>query len=68
LDDLYYDTWPNVKLIDGLNYKFKVEDNERRRSWGMFFGSQHFGGRGVYWSFGMRTRKIDKQFNYSHSR
>jgi hypothetical protein len=35
---------------------------------GMFFGSQHFGGRGVYWSFGMMTRKIDKQFNYSHSR
>ncbi len=32
----------------------------------MFPSSQHFGGRGVCWNFGMGTRKIDKQVNYSH--
>jgi len=35
------------KLLDGLNYEFKGEDNKRRRSWGMFLGSQHFGGKGA---------------------
>jgi len=39
---------------------------EKVRSQGMFFGSQHFGARGVCWSSRMGTRKIDKKLNYSH--
>jgi len=44
----------------------KGENNGRTRSWGTFLGSQHVGGRRACWSFGMGTRKIDKQVNYSH--
>jgi hypothetical protein len=44
--------------------KSKGEDNGRRKSWGALLGSQHFGGRRACWSFGMGTRKFDKQFNY----
>jgi len=32
----------------------------------MLLGSQHFGGKGPCWSFGMGNRKSDKQINYSH--
>jgi hypothetical protein len=43
----------------------KVENNIRRRSWGVLPGSQHFEGRGACWSSGMGIRMIDKQLNYS---
>ncbi len=36
------------------------ENIGRVRSRSMLLGSQHFGGRGVCWSFGMGTRKSDK--------
>jgi hypothetical protein len=42
------------------------EHNGRMRSWGTFFGSQHFEGRGAWWSFEIGIRKSDKQVNYSH--
>ncbi len=58
--------WCTPNLLDGFNCKSKGDDNGRRRSWGALPGSQHFRGRGVCWSFGMGTRKIDKQVNYSH--
>jgi hypothetical protein len=32
----------------------------------MFPGSQHFGGKKVCGSFGMGTKKNDKQVNYLH--
>ncbi len=32
------------KLLDGLNYESKGENN-RRKSWGMLFNLQHFEGR-----------------------
>jgi hypothetical protein len=54
------------KLFDGLNCESKGEDIERKRSWGTLPGSQHFGGRRVCWSSRIKTRKIDKEFNYSH--
>ncbi len=54
------------KLLDGLNYESKGKDDERRKSWGVLPRSQHFGGKGVCWSFEMGIRKIDKKFNYSH--
>jgi hypothetical protein len=38
------------KLLDGFNYESKGEDNGRRRGWGTFISSQHFGGRGACWS------------------
>jgi hypothetical protein len=38
------------KSFDGFNYECKGEDNGRRKSWGMLFGSQHFGGRRVCWN------------------
>jgi hypothetical protein len=53
------------KFFDGLNYKSKSEDNGRW-SWGMFPDSQQFRGRKACWSFEIGTKKIDKQFNYSH--
>jgi hypothetical protein len=43
-----------------IHRKSKGENSGRRRSWGTLFGSQHFGGRGVCWSFWMGTRKSDK--------
>jgi hypothetical protein len=36
----------------------KGEKNERRMSWGTLFGSQHFEGRKVCWSFGIIQRTI----------
>jgi hypothetical protein len=54
------------KLLDGLNCKSKDENIGRRRNWGALPGLQHFKGRGACWNFGMRTKKIDKQVNYSH--
>jgi len=35
------------KLFVRLNYKSKCEKNERIKSQGTFFGSQHFEGRGM---------------------
>jgi hypothetical protein len=58
--------WHTPKLFDGFNYESKNDDIERKRSWGMLLGSQHFKGRGVCWSFRMGTRRIDNQVNYSH--
>ncbi len=46
------------KLLDGLNYKSKGEDNGRRRSWGMFPSLQHFGGKGVCQSSEMGLRRL----------
>jgi len=54
------------KILDGLNYESKSEDNRKKRGWGALFGTQHFEGRGAFWSSGIKTRKIEKQFNYSH--
>jgi len=34
------------KLLDGLNIEPKGEDIRRRRNWGVFVGSQHFGVKG----------------------
>jgi hypothetical protein len=41
----------------------KAESNGRTRSWNMLPSFQHFGGRGACWSFGIGTRKNDKQVN-----
>ncbi len=49
--------WHTPKLLDGLNYKSKAEDNERRRSWGMLFSSQHLGGGEAYCSSEMDEDK-----------
>jgi hypothetical protein len=39
--------WCTPKLLDGLNYESKDEDNRKRRSWGVVLGSQHFEGKGA---------------------
>ncbi len=57
---LFPPLWRTPELFDGLNFESKVEDN-MRRSWDVFPSSQHFGGRGACWSFGIETKKIDKQ-------
>jgi hypothetical protein len=62
---LHVNLWHTPRLLDGLNYESKGENNERKRSWGVLFSSQHFGGRGVCWSFEIGTGKSDKQVNYS---
>jgi hypothetical protein len=56
--------WCTTKLLDGFNCEFEGKDNGR--SWGVFFGSQDFEGRRACWSSGIRTRRINKQINYSH--
>jgi hypothetical protein len=58
------DTPLNSLMESTLNPK--GENNERIGSCSTLFGSQHFGGRGLCWSFGMGTKKSDKQVNYSH--
>jgi len=58
--------WRTLKFLDGLNYESKGENIIRRKSWGVFPSSQHFEDKGVFWSFGIKTSKIDKQINYSH--
>jgi hypothetical protein len=35
------------KLLDGLNYKSKDENNGRKRGWVTFFSSSHFEGSGA---------------------
>jgi hypothetical protein len=50
--------WCTPKFFDGLNCESKGEDNERKRSWGAFLGSQHFGGRGACWSFKMGLGRL----------
>jgi hypothetical protein len=52
--------WCIPKLFDRLNCESKCENDGRIRSWGMFLGSQHFGGRGAWWNFEMGTRTSDK--------
>jgi hypothetical protein len=42
------------------------EHNERMKNWGMLPSSQHFMGRGAWWSFEIGIRKSDKQVNNSH--
>ncbi len=42
--------WHPPKFLNGFNCKSKGEDNERRRSWGALFSSQHFRGKGACWS------------------
>jgi hypothetical protein len=44
----------------------KGENNGRIKSCDTLPGSWHFGGKGACWSFEMKTRKNDKQVNYSH--
>jgi hypothetical protein len=48
--------WCTPKLFDGFNYESRGEDNERRMSWGILPGLQHFEGRGTCWSSGMGLR------------
>jgi hypothetical protein len=43
------------KLLDGFNCESKGENN-RRRSWGILLGSQHFEGKKACWSFEMGLR------------
>jgi len=55
---------PPSSLMDSIaSPKVKIAERERV---GALLGSQHFGGRGVCWSSGMGTRKIDKEFNSLH--
>ncbi len=42
---------PSNSLMDSST-SLKV-NNEKRRSWGTFPSSQHFGGRGACWNSGM---------------
>jgi hypothetical protein len=46
------------KLFDGFNYEFKSGNNGKKRSWGALLGSQHFRGRGAYWSFEMGLGRL----------
>jgi hypothetical protein len=57
--------WRTPKLLDGLNCESKNEGNERKRSLGMLPNSQPFGIKGRA-KFPNGTRKINKQFTYSH--
>ncbi len=57
----YPDAPPN-SLMDST---MSPNVNNTRKNWGTFLSSQHFGGRGVL-ELQDGTRKIDKQFNYSH--
>jgi hypothetical protein len=41
------------------------EDNTRK-NYSAFTGSQHFEGKKSMLEFGIRIKKIDKQLNYSH--
>jgi hypothetical protein len=43
---LKHHSWHTPKLLSILNNESKCENNERIRSWGMFFNSQHFGVEG----------------------
>ncbi len=44
--DTFHGEWMTCpELLNGLNYKSKGEDSERKRSWGALPSSQHFGGR-----------------------
>jgi hypothetical protein len=56
---------PSNSLMDSI-VNPKHENNGRIMSWGMLLGSQHFGGKNACWSFGMGTKKSDKQVNYPH--
>jgi hypothetical protein len=37
--------WRTPKLLNGLNYESKGENNERIMNWGTFHGSHQFGDR-----------------------
>ncbi len=63
----YYKMWVqstsplmHPKLLDGLNYESKGEDNERKRSWGVPLGWQHFGGRRACWSSKMGLGRLTR--------
>jgi hypothetical protein len=55
-------SWRTPKLLDGFNYESKDENCERTRSWGAFPGSQHFGGKGAWWSFGMGLERVTNEY------
>jgi hypothetical protein len=46
------------KILDGLNDKSKGEDNKRKRSWGTFLNSWHFGSKGACWSSEMGPGQV----------
>jgi hypothetical protein len=46
------------KLLDGLNYESKDEDNGRRRSWGALLGLQHFRVEGHAGTSGWELRRL----------
>jgi hypothetical protein len=50
-------SWCTPKLLDGLNYESKGENNGRKRSWDALPSSRHFGRRGACWSSGMGLRQ-----------
>ncbi len=50
--------WCTPKLLDGLNWESKGEDNGKRRSWGALPSLQHFGGRRVCWSSEMGLGRL----------
>jgi hypothetical protein len=54
------------QLLDGLNYESKGWKQQKDKESGTPPSSQHFGGKGACLSSEIRTRKNDKQVNYSH--
>jgi hypothetical protein len=46
LKETHVDAPPSSKLLNGFNCESKDEDNRRRKSWGAFLNSQHFGVEG----------------------
>jgi hypothetical protein len=52
-----FDALPTSFIYSNVSLRW---NNERVKSWGTFFNSQHFEGRGACWSSGMGTRKSDK--------
>jgi hypothetical protein len=51
------DVLPSSLIGSNVSLKWK---HQKSKELGTFPGSQHFGGRGAWWSFGMGTRKNDK--------
>jgi hypothetical protein len=47
-------------ILNGLNCKYKGENNGRRRSWGTYPGSQHFTDKRACWSFAMGLRRLTR--------
>jgi hypothetical protein len=51
-------TWHTPKLLGGLNYESKGENNKRIRSWSVFPSSQHFENRRACWSSRMGLGQV----------